>query len=118
MICDVLTTPHELAEQLQAELARRNIPAHLVPLGSRVSIGVYYRLAAHTDGRVIWWVPPRRSRRGGDLLTYAHDPAHAADRLAADYATLRRVPEAELADAVAASKPWQALPHPTPGLPA
>ncbi|SDQ03170.1 hypothetical protein SAMN04489764_0037 [Thermostaphylospora chromogena] len=100
-----------MAEQLRAELARRNVPTWDAPpvRPDEVAISVWYGLVAYTDGGRVWWKRPHRSMRGRPLLTYAQTLTGAADRLAADYAAARARPIPE--------RLWQVRPHPRAAAP-
>ncbi|MEU9885740.1 hypothetical protein AB0M95_12010 [Sphaerisporangium sp. NPDC051017] len=79
-----------IAEELQASLARHEIPAYIYYLeDGQAAVSLWQGLLARIDGRIIWWTSPHPSRRGGALRTFAVSPATAAARLADHYATLR-----------------------------
>ncbi|GAA3807090.1 hypothetical protein GCM10022226_29040 [Sphaerisporangium flaviroseum] len=80
----------QVAEDLRASLARRDIPAYVYFLeDGQAAVSLRQGLLARVDGRIIWWTSPHPSRRGGTLRTFAFAPATAAARLAEHYATLR-----------------------------
>lgn len=80
----------QASEDLQAFLARRNIPTYVYFLeDGQAAVSLWQGLLARVDGRIIWWTSPHPSRRGGVLRTFALTPATAAARLAEHYATLR-----------------------------
>lgn len=83
-----------MIEQLQAELARLNIPAWPGPVLNPAEgvLTIWYGLVARTDGRVIWWRRPHDSAAGRALYTFAASAATAAVRLVEDYAEARRQP--------------------------
>ncbi|GII76899.1 hypothetical protein Sru01_18810 [Sphaerisporangium rufum] len=86
-------TVRQVAADLQAHLARRNIPSYVYFLDDgHAAVALWQGLLARVDGRVIWWTSPRRSVRGRALRTFAVAPATAACRLAEHYSALRAHP--------------------------
>ena len=107
------TTALGFATQLQAELARRNIPSNLFDLPDGwVAISLWRGLIARTEGNLAWWTTPHLSHRDQPMITYAHHPRSAAQRLSDHYPSAReRYPVplglyAEICETPAVPREW------------
>lgn len=83
------TSAAAVAQDLAAELRKRSVNADVLDLHDRSFVSMWHGLVACTDGNRIWWVAPKPSARGRELVTYAYHPDTAAVRLAQHYETAR-----------------------------
>ncbi|MBN6058304.1 hypothetical protein JYK22_40665, partial [Nonomuraea sp. RK-328] len=81
-----------LANMLQTELERLNIPAHVLGGDDKAAVSLWPHLVALTNGQMIFWKSPYPSARGTVLWTLAWAPATAATRLMAHYLDLVKQP--------------------------
>ena len=79
------------ATQVQAELARRNIPSNLYDLPDGwTAVSLWRGLIARTEGHLVWWTTPYLSHRDQPMITYAYHPRSAAQRLSNHYPSARK----------------------------